>query len=360
MCYKKRRKQPLHSETLFDFPKLLPNTMYTYRTDTDPKPGCPQEIEVLEHPQSDFSPDPTIPVIDLVSTDDEEERVNSRPASSLLNREIHSDRSLHSSEDEECKNNNESLTVYPYLETVASVSQDWQMNICIKSQSEQPQAPEAYQLPKLDSRLFHCSSEDKLKLETEVPFTIMPVTSCFSFSRGNDFPSSSDLCDIVRDSGRRKQKSCGAFTSLSHTQPSEVHLQNSTVYTPVDELVILEDDDKTSHTIPPPALTPAPTLRFGGHNSVVPCSSTSSMPVLRPRPDLLQSGSGYNPWSGPGKEKQLSSRNTQVAMEIILDDDEDEQPGCKGLHGTSASGTQVSDTNTTNSFSLLQCCMLQV
>jgi hypothetical protein len=191
---------PRDSETTFQLPTLLPNTMYAYNTSLNIKNHYPEPVAL--------SPQATIPVIDLCSTDEEDEgsldevqHVRSVPLLSDENGPLilAGDKYLEQNENgiEEVepmfcdKNSSPNITVYPLVETSCdsytntgrypsgldggtfavqyssepslrfsqSIPHGWQMKICRKTPTSAPCAPAfTHEENHIYSSPLHCNS----------------------------------------------------------------------------------------------------------------------------------------------------------------------------------------------------------
>jgi hypothetical protein len=210
---------PRDSETAFRLPTLLPNTMYAYNADLNVKNHYPEPVAL--------SPQSTIPVIDLCSTDEEDE-VDPMSSIPLLRDEngqlvLADDKyqEQNGSRVEEVepvfchKTSGRNTAVYPVIETPyetyaqigssscfdegtltvqytsdpslrfsESVSQDWQTNICMKSPLSISPTPAFTHLEKhiTYTSALHCnsaqipdlaSSERKRRMQTK-NFNMIP------------------------------------------------------------------------------------------------------------------------------------------------------------------------------------------
>lgn len=159
------------SSSTFQLPTLLPNTMYAYNTYLNDQNCYPEPVALSQHP--------TIPVIDLCSSDEEDE-VEYLTSTPLLRDEngpliLAEDKSLKQSGGEEKevesvlydKSSGQSIAGYPLVETSyaqvgtslpclsgdpfsmqyssnpsvrvsESFPQDWQMNVCMKTVPSSP------------------------------------------------------------------------------------------------------------------------------------------------------------------------------------------------------------------------------
>lgn len=166
---------PRDSETAVQLPTLLPNTMYAYNAYLNVKNHYPEPIAL--------SPQSTIPVIDLCSTDEEDEvePITSVPLLSdengplvLAEDKYQEQNGVEEAEPVFCdKTSSSSMAVYPVIETPyetyaqvrrslscldegtfaaqypsdpslrfsESLSQGWQMNICMKTPTSTSPAP---------------------------------------------------------------------------------------------------------------------------------------------------------------------------------------------------------------------------
>jgi hypothetical protein len=187
---------PRDSETAFQLPTLLPNTMYAYNAYLNAENHYPEPVAL--------SPQSTIPVIDLCSTDEEDE-VEPITSMSFLNNEngplaLAEDKYQEQNGVEEVepvfcdKSSSPNMTVYPVIETPyetyaqigrsssclhegtfaaqypsdsslrlsESVLQGWQMNICMKTPLSTSPAPAFTHEEKhiTYSSALHCNSAE--------------------------------------------------------------------------------------------------------------------------------------------------------------------------------------------------------